>query len=510
MMSTKSDTLSIFYRNLTNDKRPVEEHIREKKSHILYQRMNGELENLSRLLTESSLINKEQLKSVSYDNLKEAIGEFLINFPVYRFYDNTLPLSREASESIHTIFDEVRERKPSLSPAVHVLEDVLLKKDATQEVASDFYRRCMQFTGPLMAKGVEDTLMYTYNRLIGKNEVGDSPEMTGITSEAFHETMKTRQSNWPLTMNATSTHDTKRGEEVRMRIAVLAELADEWAMIVKEWIKVNAEFKPEGYPDVNDEYFIYQSIVGAYPFEADETFGERLEQYLVKAIREGKTNSDWTTPNEEYERATIQFANRILEKGTPFRRKLKRLQETISDYANDGQRFTRRQRLPKHSHPHQPRNQLEIRQCHGDRLKLTPLSLSRGPRPGHHRRSSRCCRQRSRDWPQPSRHWQFRICPRGDLECFSEPRQLIAHKHRKERLIRAPCRRHDWWDNARVLNLDRHHTRPHTKCAIHNQLLVYSEHEQREPDRAALRQRHRCAHKYFRAAESSADVGQPA
>jgi malto-oligosyltrehalose synthase len=112
MMSTKSDTLSIFYRNLTNDKRPVEEHIREKKSHILYQHMNGELENLSRLLTESSLINKEQLKSVSYDNLKEAIGEFLINFPVYRFYDNTLPLSREASESIHTIFDQVRERKP--------------------------------------------------------------------------------------------------------------------------------------------------------------------------------------------------------------------------------------------------------------------------------------------------------------------------------------------------------------------------------------------------------------
>jgi malto-oligosyltrehalose synthase/4-alpha-glucanotransferase len=333
MMSTKSDTLSIFYRNLTNDKRPVEEHIREKKSHILYQHMNGELENLSRLLTESSLINKEQLKSVSYDNLKEAIGEFLINFPVYRFYDNTLPLSREASESIHTIFDQVRERKPSLSPAVHVLEDVLLKKDATQEIASDFYRRCMQFTGPLMAKGVEDTLMYTYNRLIGKNEVGDSPEMTGITSEGFHETMKARQSNWPLTMNATSTHDTKRGEEVRMRIAVLAELADEWAMIVKEWIKVNAELKPEGYPDVNDEYFIYQSIVGAYPFETDDTFGERLEQYLIKAIREGKTNSDWATPNEEYERASTQFANRILEKGTPFRRKLKRLQETISDYA---------------------------------------------------------------------------------------------------------------------------------------------------------------------------------
>lgn len=333
MMSTKSETLSNFYRNLTNDTRPVDEHIREKKSHILYQHMNGELENLSRLLTESSLINKEQLKAVSYENIKEAIGEFLINFPVYRFYDNTLPLSREASESIHTIFDEVRERKPSLSPAVHVLEDVLLKEDTTKELASDFYLRCMQFTGPLMAKGVEDTLMYTYNRLIGKNEVGDSPEMTGITSEVFHETMKHRQEQWPLTMNATATHDTKRGEEVRMRIAVLAELGDEWAMIVKEWFKANAEYKPAGYPEVNDEYFIYQSIVGAYPFETDETFGERLEQYLVKAIREGKTNSDWATPNEEYEQSTIQFVNRILEKGTSFRRKLKRLQETIGDYA---------------------------------------------------------------------------------------------------------------------------------------------------------------------------------
>lgn len=333
MMSTKSETLSIFYKSLTNDKRPVEEQIREKKSHILYQHMNGELENLSRLLTESSLINKDQLKTVSYDSIKEAIGEFLINFPVYRFYDNTTPLSREASESIHSIFEQVREQKPALSSAAHVLEDVFLKKSATQELVSDFYLRCMQFTGPLMAKGVEDTLMYTYNRLIGRNEVGDSPEMPGISVNAFHETMKRREKNWPLTMNATATHDTKRGEEVRMRIAVIAELADEWAMIVKEWIKINAQYKPDGYPDVNDEYFIYQSIVGAYPFESEQTFGERLEQYLIKAIREGKTNSDWATPNEEYENATIQFVNRILEKGTPFRRKLRRLQETISDYA---------------------------------------------------------------------------------------------------------------------------------------------------------------------------------
>ena len=120
-----------------------------------------------------------------------------------------------------------------------------------------------------MAKGVEDTLMYTYNRFIDHNEVGDSPDAFGLPADDFHALMQQRQIQWPLALNATATHDTKRGEGVRARLNVLSNISDEWLEMVSEWQAMNAELKPADAPDNNDEYFVYQTLVGTYPMPGD-------------------------------------------------------------------------------------------------------------------------------------------------------------------------------------------------------------------------------------------------
>src|SRR3712207_1739551 len=135
----------------------------------------------------------------------------------------------------------------------------------------------MQFTGPLMAKGVEDTVMYTFNRFIGHNEVGDSPEAFGSSKDTFHRNMRDRQQHWPLSINATATHDTKRGEDTRARLNVLTDLPGVWLETVAHWQQLNEDLKENGFPDANDEYFIYQTLAGSYQ-EGEETYKTRLQE----------------------------------------------------------------------------------------------------------------------------------------------------------------------------------------------------------------------------------------
>ena len=176
----------------------------------------------------------------------------------------------------------------------------------------------MQFSGPLMAKGVEDTLMYTYNRFIGHNEVGDAPDAFGVSEKVFHEQMNVRQENWSLSLNGTSTHDTKRGEDVRARLNILTDLPKEWIAKVKEWRRTNAGIS--GGIDPNDEYFIYQTLVGSYPMPGmpEDNYKERLQAYLEKALREGKVNSDWAEPDTVYEQMIKDFVEELLKKPSDF------------------------------------------------------------------------------------------------------------------------------------------------------------------------------------------------
>ncbi|WP_439585709.1 malto-oligosyltrehalose synthase [Dyadobacter bucti] len=321
-------TFTTFYQELVGESEPIQSHLLKKKALILFEHMGGELENLYQLLVELNLVDKIALEKTGKEQARKAIGEFLIHCPVYRYYGNQMPLEESEIAAVRKIFDEVRSSHPALAEAAALLENALLVKPSEGDEdyngrALEFYQRVMQFTGPLMAKGGEDTLMYTYERFIGHNDVGDSVESFGIASKEFHSKMKTRQRKWPLSINTTSTHDTKRGEDVRARLNVLTDLPEEWISRVKRWQELNEPLRKKlSAPDVNDEYLIYQTLSGAYPMpgQDDDDFGARFEEYLQKALREAKRNTNWAEPNEEYEKGTQQFARELLnEQGAFFK-----------------------------------------------------------------------------------------------------------------------------------------------------------------------------------------------
>ena len=327
-----------FYEELTGDYTSLHQQIHNKKSHILYEHMGGELENLYQLFLQLNLADKRQLARIPSDDLKSAIGEFLIRFPVYRFYGEQVPLSGEEEKGVRDILQALR-RAGESGEAVGVLEAVLLHRphennaDLNDRIRQ-FYQRMMQFTGPLMAKGVEDTLMYTYHRFIGHNEVGDAPEAFGDTVDGFHRKMLARKEAWPLSLNGSSTHDTKRGEDTRARLNVLTDLHVEWLAHVTEWRELNKDLKKGGAPDDNDEYFLYQVLVGNYPMpgEDEDAFATRIHDYLQKALREAKVHSNWTEPNTTYEEGVKAFALALLDKKGAFWKSFSAFIEKIADH----------------------------------------------------------------------------------------------------------------------------------------------------------------------------------
>ncbi|MDB5196294.1 MAG: 4-alpha-glucanotransferase, partial [Flaviaesturariibacter sp.] len=233
-----------FYYSISGDQRTVPQQIRDSKALILHRHMAGELDNLCRLFYEQGLMPAEANESISGESVKKIIAAFLIWCSVYRFYSNSLPLQHAEAATVKAILNAIRQADPALSHAVQLLEEAwLIKPNAGDEDfnlrAVHFFKRCMQFSGPLMAKGVEDTLMYVFNRFVGHNEVGDAVDAFGITAEAFHKKMIERQEHCPLSLNGTSTHDTKRGEDVRSRLNVLTDIAPEWLEKVEEWRSLN-------------------------------------------------------------------------------------------------------------------------------------------------------------------------------------------------------------------------------------------------------------------------------
>lgn len=308
--SEHEELLHRFYSGISASRSSFEQQLRDKKAMILFQHMEGELDNLCRLLPD--LAGEHQL---SHEIIKKTIGLFLVHCPVYRYYGNQFPLSHEETTQLDSLFQRLRETEQELTPAIDLLRRILLE-DPNHEGFADhdrlrfFYQRCMQLSGPLMAKGLEDTLMYTYIPLLAHNEVGDSPDALGYTNSDFHKRMKHRQEMWPMSINATATHDTKRGEDARARLNVLSELTPQWIELVEEWLKTAPDF-----PDRNDIYFIYQTLIGHYsmPGTGDPNFADRLEEYLTKALREAKRHSNWASPDEDYEKDAVSYARSLLD-----------------------------------------------------------------------------------------------------------------------------------------------------------------------------------------------------
>lgn len=308
----------------------------QKNRFILYHRLKGELDNLTRECLSIDCFLKLDPDGQA---LKAAIGEFLIFCPVYKIYHAPSRFSENEKREVGRVILKAIKKNSTNENTLNALLDLFLLKieGSDQETAKidQFFRHCMQFTGPLMAKGIEDTAFYSYNPFICHNEVGDSPGYFGIRTQEFHQYMQERPEKQPLTMNAISTHDTKRGEDARARLNVLSDIPERWMEVTRQWRKMNREYKQfdggQEIPTPNDEYFIYQALCAHLPMntEIDSTFKQRLQDYLVKAMREAKENSSWSDPDEYYEQETLRFVKTILEHNNKFSDSLKTFLKTV-------------------------------------------------------------------------------------------------------------------------------------------------------------------------------------
>jgi (1->4)-alpha-D-glucan 1-alpha-D-glucosylmutase len=311
----------------------------ENKMANLESYLNGEWDNLLRLLLSLSLVDDEEIRM---KELKMALGVFMACYPVYRAYITDLPLTPDDEVLVNLAFENALKRFPALHYELSVLKQVFTPHpDSTRQANRlTFVQRLMQFTGPLAAKGVEDTTFYQYNPLISHNEVGDNPCRLGISVDEFHQKMQERAEMNPYSMNCTSTHDTKRGEDGRIRINIISELSDEWQKLVAEWQKINEPYRqPVGNlraPVVNDEYFLYQAVLGGFPedLELTESFVTRTKAYFTKVLRESKRNSDHVDPNIPYEEACHRFIEHLLNPEHTFLPSMKKFISKIIPFAN--------------------------------------------------------------------------------------------------------------------------------------------------------------------------------
>lgn len=282
----------------------------EQKKKVISQHMRGDIDNLVRLLQQTSAFSDQPDDS---DKLADALINLIAAFGVYRTYiADHAPGHREY---LLMAVSQAKQNAPELDGVLQRVQELFLSPDVKQE-DEEFKTRFRQVTGPAMAKGFEDTLLYIYYPLVSLNEVGSMPEVFGISVQQFHEFNLTRL-QMPHTMNTTSTHDTKRGEDVRARINVLSEMPTHWFEKVFAWHNINQQYKTtvhgEPAPDCNDEYMIYQVMLGALPVEPAnyDSFCERLKTYIVKSIREAKVHGAWVQPNEAYEQAAVNFIEKL-------------------------------------------------------------------------------------------------------------------------------------------------------------------------------------------------------
>ncbi|HEY7218720.1 MAG TPA: malto-oligosyltrehalose synthase [Candidatus Binatia bacterium] len=300
--------------------------ITEKKRLIIGKYMAGDIENLAFLLKRVSSRDRHAADVTLY-GLKRALVEVLAFFPVYRSYVGPGLFSPQDRQKLAMAVRQAKDANAGLLLELNYIERFLLLDFAdhvTEEEKSrwtDFVMRFQQLSGPLMAKGSEDTAVYVYNRLLSLNEVGGDLDRFGVSMEEFHDFNRRRRARWPHAMNATATHDTKRGEDARARINALSELPAEWEKNLRTWTKINRGKKTKvrslEAPNRNNEYFLYQTLIGAYPIPEgpDAGFINRLTAYLIKAVREAKVHTEWLKPDEAYEQAFADFAQKILAPG---------------------------------------------------------------------------------------------------------------------------------------------------------------------------------------------------
>jgi (1->4)-alpha-D-glucan 1-alpha-D-glucosylmutase len=321
------ETLSAVHRDFTGERRPYGAIVHECKLRTL-ESMASEVNMLARLLSRIASENRNW-SDFTLIALTHALRETLASFPVYRTYVRADDgVSDKDARLIKTAIRAARLRSATLDPSVFVfLEQVLLGRASDSEperaAMTHFTMRFQQLSGPIMAKAVEDTAFYRYNRLLCLNEVGGDPGRFGTSIERFQAQNRERARSWPLAMSALSTHDSKRGEDASARIAVLSEIPTEWRQVVARWSrKTEPHKRPVGdagaaAPARRDEYTFYQALVGAWPFGWDGKQGRddlraRLVAFMQKAAREAKLETSWNRPDEDYEAGLRAFVEGAL------------------------------------------------------------------------------------------------------------------------------------------------------------------------------------------------------
>ena len=308
--------------------------VRQSKLRIMENEMASELNVLAR---DAARVARQNPRTADFTRniLGRALKEIIASFPVYRTYVDAAGAPTDADRrDLDWALAQARQRDPDLDASAYDFVYALLSGDLVAESGSGFSRhaalrtamKAQQYSGPVMAKGLEDTAFYRYNRFVALNEVGGHPDEFGIGLGAFHHANRQRAEHWPHAMLATATHDTKRGEDTRARLAVLSEMPDEWSRQIQTWSRLlrarRGDVEGTAPPDRNDEYLFYQLLVGTWPVELLDdvsdgapiaAYAERLKATMVKSMREAKVHSTWAAPDAAYEDAMLTFVEEALD-----------------------------------------------------------------------------------------------------------------------------------------------------------------------------------------------------
>jgi (1->4)-alpha-D-glucan 1-alpha-D-glucosylmutase len=327
------------YRRVTGRQESFADEVLDGKRLIMQTTLASELNVLAHALYDLAHQDR-RTRDFTIGTMSHALQEVAAALPVYRTYIDACGASEADRSAIETAFDNADRRNPAAERATFgFLRRVLgsaaararhgsaaIGQERPMDQRLTFTMRFQQFTGPVHAKGVEDTAFYRHNVLVSLNEVGGDPSASVTTIDGFHRANAERRDRWPLGMTTTATHDTKRGEDARARVNVLSELADEWAKTVSRWARTNAALRTTvdslPAPDRNDEYLYYQALLSVWPAElpsapipsrAPDGLSARLSAFLMKATREAKLRTSWIAPDEAYGAAVTAFVEKTLD-----------------------------------------------------------------------------------------------------------------------------------------------------------------------------------------------------
>jgi (1->4)-alpha-D-glucan 1-alpha-D-glucosylmutase len=336
-----------IYRSFTGESVKFDDLVYNSKKLILKVALASELNVLATALSRIALSNRHTC-DFTVNSLRSALGEVIASFPVYRTYVSAAGVSAEDRRYIEQAVATGRKRSNAADLSVFDFIRRMLLIETNGE--PQWYRRAIttfamkfqQVTSAVMAKGLEDTAFYRYNLLVSLNEVGGNPRQFGVSLSQFHDANQSRAQCWPHSMLASSTHDSKRSEDVRARIDVLSEMPAAWRLSLRRWRDWNRSRKrvidDRPAPSRNDEYLFYQTLIGAWPIErlddsAWNKFVSRIEQYMLKAIREAKECTSWANPNGDYENAMSEFTRATLDR--------RRRNRFLSDFGEFQRRISR-------------------------------------------------------------------------------------------------------------------------------------------------------------------------